>query len=58
MGYINVVECPDCGSEDVTMGEESPGGKRGISRFKYSQRFTCNGECKKEFEINYNINTR
>lgn len=58
MSYVNVIECPECGSDDVTMGEESPNGKRGISNFKYSQRFKCNGDCGQEFEINYNINIR
>ena len=58
MSYVNVIECPECGSDDITMGAEAPDGKRGISNFKYSQRFTCNGDCKGEFEINYNMGRR
>ena len=57
MSYINVIECPECGSDKIAMGEDKPGGKKGISRFKYSQEFTCNG-CGKTFEINYNINEK
>lgn len=31
MAYINVIEYPECGSEDILMGDEKPDDKRGIS---------------------------